>query len=102
MEFIAVVVSAHLPGRDPVHLGVLVLDEASDRLYMRFRTDLSGIADPVDLKVIQGLPEMIESMAVEMGAMGVLQYLEEAANAVRLSDRSIFQLKDEHEIGVGE
>jgi hypothetical protein len=32
---------------------------------------------------------MIESMALEMGALGVLQYLEDrASNAIRLGDRA--------------
>jgi hypothetical protein len=94
MEFTAVVVSAFLTGRNPVNLGVLVLDEGADRLHLRFRTDLDGIADPPDLEVIQGLPAMIESMAVEMGAVGVLQRLEEAANAIRLGDRFTIQGTD--------
>lgn len=88
MKFIALVVVAHLPSQSPINLGVLVLDEATDRIHIRFRTDLDGMADPLDLEVIQGLPEMIESMAVEMGALGVLQYLEDrASNAIRLGDR---------------
>ena len=88
MEFTMVVISAHLPGRDPINLGVLVLDEATDRIHLRFRKDFDGSADPLDLEVIQGLPEMIESMSIEMGALGVLQYLEDrASNAIRLGDR---------------
>jgi hypothetical protein len=88
MTFTAVVIAAYLPNRGPVNLGVLVLDETSDRLHIRFRTDLDGIADPLDLEVIRGLPEMIESMAVDIGALGVLLYLEDSAsNAIRLGDR---------------
>jgi hypothetical protein len=88
MIFTAAVIAAHLPSRDPINLGVLVLDEATNRLHIRFRTDLDGIADPLDLEVIRGLPEMIESMAVEMGALGVLLYLEDcSSNAIRLGDR---------------
>ena len=88
MTFTAVVIAAHLPNRGPINLGVLVLDEAANRLHIRFRTDLDGIADPLDLEVIYGLPEMIESMAAEMGALGVLLYLEDrASNAIRLGDR---------------
>ena len=95
MNFSAVVVSAHLPGRDPLNLGVLVLDEGADRLHIRFRTDIDGIADPLDREVIQGLPEMIESIAREMGAAGLLQYLEDtASNAVRLGDRITIRGKD--------
>ena len=48
----------------------------------------SGI-EPLDEEVIHGVPEMIESMALEMGALGVLQYLEDrASNAIRLGDRA--------------
>ena len=89
MTFTAVVITAHLPSRGTINLGVLVLDEATNRIHIRFRTDLDGIADPLDLEVIQGFPEMIESMAVEMGAAGVLLYLEDrASNAIRLGDRA--------------
>ena len=88
MEYTAVLVAAHLPGREPINLGVLVLDEGTDRLHLRFRTDFDGI-EPLDEEVIHGVPEMIESMALEMGALGVLQYLEDrASNAIRLGDRA--------------
>ena len=93
MTYTAVVVSAHLPSQGPIDLGVLVLDEQHDRLYFRFRTDLEGIiADPLDLEVVQGYPGMIESMAVETGALGLLQCLEDRlSNAIRLSERLAIQ-----------
>jgi hypothetical protein len=88
MTFTAVVIEAHLPSQGPINLGVLVLDETTNRLHIRFRTDLDGIADPLDREVIHGMPEMIESMAADMGAQGLLLYLEDcASNAVRLSGR---------------
>ena len=88
MKYTAFVVSAHCPAEVPFNLCVLVLDEAADRLHFRFRTDLNGIADPLDREVIQGLPGMIESMAAEMGALGLLQFLEDtASNAIRVSER---------------
>jgi preprotein translocase subunit Sec61beta len=38
--------------------------------------------------VIREIPEMFESMALELGAVGLLQYLEDqASNAIRISDR---------------
>jgi hypothetical protein len=87
MEFTAVLLAAHLAGREPINLGVLVLDEGTDRIHLRIRTDLDGIADPLDEEVIHGVPEMIESMAVGKGALGVLQYLEDRApNAILLGD----------------
>jgi hypothetical protein len=89
MEYTAVILAAHLPGREAINLGVLVLDKGADRIHLRFRTDLYGIAEPLDEEVIRGVPEMIESMALEMGALGVLQYLEDrASNAIRLSGRA--------------
>src|ERR1035438_5518456 len=88
MEFRMVLLSAYLPSREPINLGVLVLDEATDRLHFRFRTDFAGVADPLDLEVIQGLPGMIESMAAQMGAWGLLQCLEDrCSNAIRLGQR---------------
>jgi hypothetical protein len=101
MEFTAAVISAHFPSRSPVNLGVLVLDEAANRIHIRFRADLDGIADPEDLEVIQGLPAAIESMAAEMGALGVLLYLEDcASHAIRLSDR--FTIHADNAIGAVE
>ena len=38
MKYTAFVVSAHCPAEVPFNLGVLVLDEAADRLHFRFRT----------------------------------------------------------------
>jgi hypothetical protein len=91
MNFTTVLISAHLPGHDPVNLGVLVLDETANRIHLRFRTDFDDIAESPDLEVIRGLPAMIESMAEEMGAMGVLRCLEDrASNAIRLGDRVTF------------
>lgn len=88
MKFIALVVVAHLPSQSPINLGVLVLDEVADRLHFRFRKDLVGVADPLDREVIQGLPGMIESMAAEMGAVGLLQFLENtASNSIRVGER---------------
>ena len=53
-----------------------------------FVRTFNGIADPLDREVIQGLPGMIESMAAEMGALGLLQFLEDtASNAIRVSER---------------
>jgi hypothetical protein len=43
MKFWSVLISAHLPGQDPVNLGVLVLDEGTDSLHLRFRTDIEGL-----------------------------------------------------------
>ena len=88
MEFTAIIVSAHLPSRASLDLGVMVLDEATDRLHFRFRTDVDGIADPDDLEVIRGIPGLIESMATDMGATGVLLYLGDiASNTIRLGYR---------------
>ena len=95
MEFTAIVASAHLPMRDPIDLGVLVLDEATDRLYFRFRTDVDEMADPDDIEVIRGIPGMIESMATEMGALGLLKFLEDCcSNAIRLGERFTVQAEN--------
>jgi hypothetical protein len=88
MEFTGIIVSAHLPSRDPIAVGLLVLDEATDRLHFRFRKDVDEISDAPESEVIWEIPELIESMATDMGARGVLLYLEEvASNTFRLGDR---------------
>ena len=99
MEFTAVVMSAHFVGQEPMNIGVLVLDNSADRIHFRFRTDVDQIADPIDREFVQGLSALFASMAVEMGAVGVLRYLEDcASNAIRLSDRFTIHASDAMEV----
>jgi hypothetical protein len=92
VEYTYVVVSAHLPARPAVNLGVLLLEESSNRLHFRFRTDVDSLADPEDATVLRGVSEMLAQIAAEDGAAAMLRYLEEtASNVIRVTDRSSFE-----------
>jgi hypothetical protein len=92
VEYTYVVVSAHLPARPRVNLGVLLLDESSNRLHFRFRTDLDSLAGPEDATVVRGLPEMLAQIAAHGGAAAMLRYLEDtASNVIRITDRFSFE-----------
>src|SRR5262249_56162860 len=98
MEFIAVVLRAHPPKRDPFNIGVFVVDETTDRLLPRFRTDIADIVDANDAEVLQGMPTMLMSMASEMGAAGLLSWLEDcASNMLRLETRVPLQAASPHQ-----
>ena len=38
-----------LPARAVLNIGIFLLDPAADRLYMKLRSDWSGVADPDDV-----------------------------------------------------
>jgi hypothetical protein len=88
VEYTYVVVSAHLPAKPAVDLGILLLDENSDQLHFRFRTDLEDLAEPGDAIVLRGIPETLAQIAAEHGAAAMLSSLEDiSSNVVRISDR---------------
>jgi hypothetical protein len=92
VEYTYVIVSAHLPARPAVNLGILLLDESSNRLHLRFRANLDSLADPEDATVLSGLSEMLVEIAAEDGAAAVLKYLEDlCSNSLRISERLNFE-----------
>lgn len=76
---------AVLPDHPPRTIGVLLLDRESDRAYFRLRTTFDDIAGPDDLDVLEALEEHIRDCASEMGAAGLLEYLDGASNSIRLA-----------------
>lgn len=78
-----VVLEAALPERAPVPLGVILLDPAQNRAWLRFR----DLADDED-DVLQHLEEHVRQCVNEMGAQEYLASLEDSlSSAVRVSDR---------------
>lgn len=80
--------SCELPGRGVETIGVLLLDPASDSLYVRLRRDWEQLATEEDAEVLQELEEDLQFEAGEAGGAKLLQRLEDSSSmTVRVSDR---------------
>ena len=56
-------------------------------LEIRLRRDLESLAEPEDLEVIAGLPDMLASVASQSGGTSALTLLEESlSNTIRISE----------------
>jgi phage repressor protein C with HTH and peptisase S24 domain len=96
-----------LPGRAQETIGVLLLDPATDSLYVRLRRDWEALASAEDAEVLQELEEDLLLNAREAGGTAVLQRLEEISSmsvritnreavTVRSFDRTLSDLYGEH------
>jgi SOS-response transcriptional repressor LexA len=84
-----------LPGRPAENAGVLLLDPARDRLYLRLRRDWASIAEEEEAEVLELLEDDLNRKAREMGGKALVEYLEQnASNLVRVTDREAIQLAD--------
>lgn len=89
------VLEAALGGAPPVPAGILLLDPAADRLYVRLRRDWERIADPGDAEVFAALGEDLEAKARELGAAQVLEFLTGTlSNTLRIGDPERVVLAD--------
>src|SRR6201986_2552764 len=66
-----------LPGTQPVHAGVLLLDPVGNKLYVRMRRDWEEIA-PEEAEVLELLEHDLTAKAEEFGAPRLMEYLEES------------------------
>lgn len=83
-----------LPGRDPVPAGVLLHDPVGDRLYLRLRRDWQDIA-PEEAEVLSLLETDLKTKAAELGAEGLLAYLEGTlSNLLTIGMRSSAMVED--------
>jgi phage repressor protein C with HTH and peptisase S24 domain len=88
-------VTCELPGRGIETIGVLLLDPATDSLYVRLRRDWEQLASEEDAEVLQELEDDLLLQAREAGAATVLQRLEDSSSmAVRLSDREAVMVRN--------
>lgn len=86
---------AELPGRGLEPLGVLLLDPATDTLYVRVRRDWDSISTDEDTEVLAEIEDDLLSKARETGGASVLEYLEgTASNAVRVRDREAVTVRN--------
>jgi len=82
------VLEAALPGRPLRPAGILLLDPASDRLFIKLREDWDQWADPEDAEVLSLLASDLAEQAEQSGAAALLEVLEDRlSNALRLSQR---------------
>jgi SOS-response transcriptional repressor LexA len=67
---------------------VLLLDPVGNRLYSAFRRDWDEVADEDDAEVFEVLASDLEAKADQMGALTLIEWLEDhCSNAIRLSGR---------------
>lgn len=80
------------PGTQPIPGGVLLLDLAADRLYVRVRDDLVDL-DPDVTIVLELLTSDLVEKAAEMGGLHVMRWLEEeGSHTISLGDRQQLQM----------
>ncbi|MDQ2775118.1 MAG: S24 family peptidase [Acidobacteriota bacterium] len=84
-----------LPGRGVQTIGVLLLDPASDTLYLRLRRDWESVASDEDAEVLSALEDDLSVESRQRGGAAVLEYLEAAASqSVRITDREAVTVRD--------
>jgi putative nucleotidyltransferase with HDIG domain len=84
----------HPPGNAPLPGGILLLDVAADKLYVRVRRDLVDLEEDT-LEVLSLLAEDLELTASEVGGAKALSRFEEDwSHAFRLSGRQSVELDD--------
>lgn len=79
-----VVLEAHLPERPPRNIGVLLIDPATGRGWVRLRDHFDDIADSDDAEVLEALDQDLR----ERASAGLLESLEDTlSNAIRVTAR---------------
>jgi SOS-response transcriptional repressor LexA len=81
-----VVLEAAFPQRPPRNIGVLLIDPAGNRGWLRLKETFD--ADPGDAEVLEALQPDLEQRLSEMGAEAFLQSLEDSlSNVLRIGER---------------
>ena len=82
------VLEAVLPGHASENIGVLLIDPAADRGWVRLRPQFDDIADAEDAEVLEALEDDIVRKLDEAGAEAYLRSLEDSlSNVVRIGER---------------
>ena len=85
-----VLLEAALPGGLPLNIGVLLIDPATDRGWVRMRARYDDLADSEDAEVLEALEEDIRRKVSETGAEAYLRSLEDSlSNALCVSERQV-------------
>ncbi|MBV8550771.1 MAG: S24 family peptidase [Acidobacteriaceae bacterium] len=86
---------ADLPGRGVHTVGILLLDPATNSLYVRLRRDWEAIASAEDAEVLSELEDDLRLKARERDGTAVLEELESTASlSIRLSEREAVTVRD--------
>jgi len=83
-----VLLEAALPERPVRNIGVLLLDPATDRGWLKMREGYDDIAAEEDAEVFAALEEDVRAQIAESGAEAFLRSLEDSlSNVLRITDR---------------
>ena len=78
-----------LPGGQSWPIAVLLFDPPADKLYVRYRKNLSAIPDPEDARVLELFLSQLATEAASGSGSGILQVLEATlSNSVRITGRT--------------
>src|SRR5215472_7459 len=89
------ILSAELPGRGLVNIGVLLQDPQAKRFYVRLRRDFSELVDEEEMDVFPALADDLQRKATEMGADKLFEYLEDTlSGSLRGTDRETVMVED--------
>ena len=87
-EGVYALLEACLPGRPPHNIGVMLLDPAVDRAWVRFRQHYDDIASPEDAEVLEALEEDFRGGIARAGGDAWLRSLEDScSNVLRVGER---------------
>jgi len=85
---IFVLLEAALPGRSPQPAGLILIDPATDRGWVRLRERFDSIADPEDAEVFEAMESDLRDRLAENGAESALAALEDSlSNVLRVGQR---------------
>jgi phage repressor protein C with HTH and peptisase S24 domain len=85
----------NLPGRGVQTIGVLLLDPATDTLYLRLRRDWDAIASEEDVEVLSALEDDLSVKSHEGGGSALLESLEDTASqSIRITDREAVTVRN--------
>jgi SOS-response transcriptional repressor LexA len=83
-----VVLEAVLPGRAPKNIGILLIDPATGRGWVRLRQNYHDIASPEDAEVLEALEADMRARLAESGGPAYLEWLEDSlSNSIRVGER---------------
>ena len=87
-EGVYVLLEARLPERPAAAIGVLLVDPATDRMWLRLRANFDALADPEDAEVLAALEDDLRERLAADGASAMLAWMEDTlSNVLRLSER---------------
>jgi len=82
-----VLLEAVLPGEAPRHIGIILIDPATDRGWVKLRGRYD-FAAPEDAEVLEAVEADLRDKLAEMGAEACLQSLEDSlSNVLRVGER---------------